>query len=171
MARELEVQLVASHEWSPKSDGVILGQDPFPGSPLPAGPIYVTVSKGFLFVPDVGVRSIQGAKRALRRAGFEVRVVWRNHHVLSLLSDRPQPIGTHPSAFSEARPGSVVTLVAYRPLPSPESACDPSYPDVCIPSPPPDLDCPQVSYTNIRVVGPDPHGFDGYDNDGVGCET
>jgi hypothetical protein len=48
--------------------------------------------------------------------------------------------------------------------------CDPSYPTVCILSPPPDLDCAQVNATNFKVVGSDPHGFDG-DNDGVGCET
>jgi micrococcal nuclease len=48
--------------------------------------------------------------------------------------------------------------------------CDPSYPDVCIPSPPPDLDCPQVTYRNFRVVGADPHRFDG-DHDGTGCEV
>lgn len=47
--------------------------------------------------------------------------------------------------------------------------CDPSYPDVCIASPPPDLNCDDVPYYNIRVVGSDPHGFDG-NNDGVGCE-
>jgi micrococcal nuclease len=49
--------------------------------------------------------------------------------------------------------------------------CDPSYPDVCIPSPPPDLNCGDVPYKNIRVVGSDPHGFDGNDNDGLGCES
>lgn len=48
--------------------------------------------------------------------------------------------------------------------------CDPSYPDFCIPPPPPDLDCPDVSGSNFTVVGNDPHGFDG-DNDGVGCES
>jgi hypothetical protein len=48
--------------------------------------------------------------------------------------------------------------------------CDPSYPTVCIPPPPPDLDCSQVNATNFKVVGSDPHGFDG-ENDGVGCET
>jgi IPT/TIG domain len=48
--------------------------------------------------------------------------------------------------------------------------CDPSYPNVCIPPPPPDLDCGDVSATNFAVNPPDPHGFDG-DNDGVGCET
>ncbi|HXF57707.1 MAG TPA: thermonuclease family protein [Actinomycetota bacterium] len=49
-------------------------------------------------------------------------------------------------------------------------SCDPSYPDVCIPPPPPDLDCADVPFEDFRVEGPDPHGFDG-DGDGVGCET
>ena len=55
---------------------------------------------------------------------------------------------------------------------SPRSNCDSSYPDVCIPpySEVGDLDCGQITFRNIRVVGSDPHGFDGRDNDGVGCE-
>ena len=48
--------------------------------------------------------------------------------------------------------------------------CDPSYPTVCIPSPPPDLDCGEISYTNFKVSGSDSHRFDG-DKDGIGCET
>jgi micrococcal nuclease len=47
--------------------------------------------------------------------------------------------------------------------------CDPSYPGVCIPPYPPDLDCGDVGVTNFQVTGSDPHGFDG-DNDGIGCE-
>lgn len=47
--------------------------------------------------------------------------------------------------------------------------CDSSYPTVCIPSPPPDLDCAEVDYTNFVVRSPDPHRFDG-DKDGIGCE-
>ena len=47
--------------------------------------------------------------------------------------------------------------------------CDPSYPTVCIPSPPPDLDCDEVPEKNFKVTGSDPHGFDA-DNDGIGCE-
>jgi hypothetical protein len=47
--------------------------------------------------------------------------------------------------------------------------CDPSYPTVCVPSPPPDLDCADVKASSFRVVGVDPHHFDG-DGDGVGCE-
>ena len=50
-----------------------------------------------------------------------------------------------------------------------DGACDPSYPDVCIPPPPPDLDCPDITYRNFRVIGTDPHGFDG-NNDGEACE-
>ncbi len=48
--------------------------------------------------------------------------------------------------------------------------CHPSYPDVCIPPPPPDLDCSDIPYRNFRVLPPDPHHFDG-DKDGIGCES
>ena len=47
--------------------------------------------------------------------------------------------------------------------------CDPSYPDVCIPPPPPDLDCRDIPYRRFRVLPPDPHRFD-RDRDGIGCE-
>ncbi len=50
------------------------------------------------------------------------------------------------------------------------SGCDPSYPTVCIPPPPPDLDCKDIPYRNFQVLPPDPHRFDG-DHDGIGCET
>jgi len=49
-------------------------------------------------------------------------------------------------------------------------SCDPSYPDVCIAPYPPDLNCGDIGYSNFRVIGDDPHGFDG-DNDGIGCES
>jgi micrococcal nuclease len=48
--------------------------------------------------------------------------------------------------------------------------CDPSYPDVCIPPYPPDLDCGDIPHRRFRVLPPDPHGFDG-DKDGIGCES
>jgi len=56
-----------------------------------------------------------------------------------------------------------------QPVPSQQKKCDPSYPDVCIPPQPPDLNCGDISERRFRVLEPDPHGFDG-DNDGVGCE-
>ncbi len=59
----------------------------------------------------------------------------------------------------------------YKPAPTQRSGdCDPAYPTVCIPSPPPDLDCKDIPYRRFRVLPPDPHRFDG-DHDGVGCES
>ena len=49
------------------------------------------------------------------------------------------------------------------------SRCDSSYPDVCIPPPPPDLDCADIG-RKVRVAGADPHRLDG-DGDGWGCES
>lgn len=48
--------------------------------------------------------------------------------------------------------------------------CDISYPDVCIPAYPPDLNCPDILDNNFRVLSPDPHGFD-REGDGMGCES
>lgn len=56
------------------------------------------------------------------------------------------------------------------PTDPPSNQCDASYPTVCIPSPPPDLDCPDIGYKNFTVRPPDPHNFD-TDHDGIGCET
>lgn len=53
-------------------------------------------------------------------------------------------------------------------IPRPEW-CEPAYPTICVSSPPPDLDCPEIPFQNFQVLPPDPHGFDA-DHDGVGCE-
>ena len=51
------------------------------------------------------------------------------------------------------------------------SHCDfTSYPDFCIPPPPPNLNCDDVDGQDFTVFPPDPHGFD-RDKDGEGCET
>ncbi len=52
----------------------------------------------------------------------------------------------------------------------PRAGCDPSYPTVCIPRFPPDLDCGEIPFRRFQVVGPDPHEFD-RDRDGIGCES
>ena len=52
------------------------------------------------------------------------------------------------------------------------AGCDPTYPDLCIPPPPPDLDCDYVydqGFRHITVLPPDPHSLDG-NRDGVACE-
>jgi micrococcal nuclease len=48
--------------------------------------------------------------------------------------------------------------------------CDSSYSGVCIPSPPPNLDCGDIPHKNFGVLSPDPHRFDG-EGDGIGCES
>jgi hypothetical protein len=42
---------------------------------------------------------------------------------------------------------------------APTRNCDLSYPDFCIPPPPPDLDCADVNGRNFTVLPPDPHGL------------
>lgn len=52
-----------------------------------------------------------------------------------------------------------------------QAPCDRSYtPSHCIPSPPPQLRCQDLSFSNFFVRKPDPHVFDGNSN-GIGCET
>lgn len=48
--------------------------------------------------------------------------------------------------------------------------CHRSYPTLCIPAPPPDLDCKDIPYRRFPVIGKDPHHFD-VDRDGIGCES
>lgn len=52
----------------------------------------------------------------------------------------------------------------------PPGDCDLAYPTICLPSPPPDLDCPQIHHQDFPVLPPDPHGLDA-DEDGIGCES
>lgn len=54
-------------------------------------------------------------------------------------------------------------------LPTGQTDCHPSYPNVCIPPAPPDLNCGSIPYRDFTVLPPDPHRFDG-DKDGIGCE-
>lgn len=69
----------------------------------------------------------------------------------------------------ERRPADATPQLSPAVSPTPAAeACDPSYPDVCIPSPPPDLDCRDIEERLFTVLPPDPHNFDG-NGDGVGC--
>lgn len=72
---------------------------------------------------------------------------------------RPAELASRTAPLGSAEPGP----------PGEGPSCDPSYPSVCIPPPPPDLDCADVTFRRFTVLAPDPHQFDG-DHDGVGCE-
>ncbi len=83
-----------------------------------------------------------------------------------------------PTPVRSPTPKLVITSRAVNPIhpaftPTPGSVsgnCDPSYPDVCIPPKPPDLDCKDIPFRHFRVLPPDPHNFDG-NHDGWGCES
>ena len=89
-----------------------------------------------------------------------------------------EPTGTEPSAATSTQaPPATNTpvptgtpVVPDDPAPDPRVDCSPSYPTVCIPPYPPDLNCGDITFRRFTVLPPDPHGFDG-DNDGVGCES
>ncbi|PZN06285.1 thermonuclease family protein [Thermaerobacter composti] len=79
--------------------------------------------------------------------------------------------GAADGGSSQPGSGAIRTAGARDPAPvGRRGGCDPAYPDVCIPSPPPDLDCGDIPYRDFRVLPPDPHRLDGWDRDGVGCE-
>jgi hypothetical protein len=99
--------------------------------------------------------------------------------ILSSCPDEPLPAGsaTPPPPEPTTPPPDPAPVAPPPPPPAPEpppaappSNCDPSYPGVCIPPAPPDLDCGDITFRRFAVVGNDPHGFDG-DEDGIGCES
>jgi micrococcal nuclease len=69
-------------------------------------------------------------------------------------------------------PASGSTVVTAPPSPtSPAStgACDPNYSGACVPITSQDLDCADIGVHDFRVVGDDPHHFDG-NHDGIACQ-
>jgi hypothetical protein len=117
--------------------------------------------------PDVVGKRLSAARRIIHQADLDPRVRKR---------DSSKPAGTvlsqQPKAGRRVNEGRTVLLVVACSggVGGGGGNCHSSYPDFCIPPPPPDLDCAQVNGTIFTVVGSDPHGFDG-DNDGVGCES
>jgi len=109
------------------------------------------------FPPDV--RYVDMFLNAQREARDTGRGLWGS------CGDFGVPV-TPPTPTPE--PAPVAPLVPQVPV---ASDCDPAYPDVCIPSPPPDLDCGDIPFRRFRVLPPDPHNFDGRDQDGIGCES
>jgi micrococcal nuclease len=80
------------------------------------------------------------------------------------------PTTTTQPPTTTTRPPTTTTTLAVTTTTTAQANCSPSYPDFCIPPPPPDLDCGDIGAKNFTVLSPDPHGFDG-NSDGVGCES
>lgn len=79
------------------------------------------------------------------------------------------PIIIEPPTLQPTPPPPTTATLLPAPVQQSRGNCDPSYPTVCIPPSPPDLDCGEIPYRRFQVIGSDPHRFDG-DNDGIGCE-
>jgi len=113
--------------------------------------IALTVIPFIVWIPMLAVMPIMGVDQHMGQipGSIEIRVI-------------PEPIQQQvPAPGFEDVPEMIVES---------ENNCDPSYPDICIPPYPPDLDCGEIRYVHFRVIQPDPHGFDG-DKDGIGCES
>ena len=95
--------------------------------------------------------------------------IWNNDGDTAFLLD---PSGNVAALLSYGAAGTAPQGTSASPttIASSGDDCDPSYPGVCIASPPPDLDCGDIPHRRFVVAGSDPHRFDG-DNDGVGCES
>ncbi len=95
---------------------------------------------------------------------------------LILRQDLPTPTVTQ-TALATATVTAIATVtqtvaptITPTLTPTRRANCDASYPTVCIPSPPPDLDCRDILPRRFTVLSPDPHNFDS-DHDGIGCES
>ena len=128
-------------------------------------------------VPNlVGMRA-GTAKNALAERGLRASISYKittRYPSGSVISQSREDGG-------DVRRGSTVTLVIAKapPVTSPPSTepapptsdCDPAYPNDCLPSPPPDLDCADIRHrVEVDHQYGDPHRLDA-DGDGIGCDS
>jgi hypothetical protein len=99
--------------------------------------------------------------------GFDQQPMQENMGLIPEPVERTVVQGKPPESTPQQAPEQTQRQVT-EPVQS-QNQCDSSYPDVCIPVYPPDLDCEEIRHTNFKVLQPDPHGFD-IDRDGIGCE-
>ena len=104
--------------------------------------------------------------------GSQVLLGLLGREVVAAQQQVPAPIAAAPAPTAEptAAPTATPTAVPTTAPSLASTSCDPSYPTVCIPPPPPDLDCGDIPYRRFKVVGSAPHRFD-RDRDGIGCEN
>ena len=121
---------------------------------------------------DIGDGTVYLLNEALIRAGYAERFRdTPNQRYVDQLMAAQEFAQRHQHGLWSACDTGLARSETPTPLPvsSAGADCDPAYPDVCIPSPPPDLACSDVPYTRFRVLPPDPHQFDG-NFDGIACE-
>jgi micrococcal nuclease len=82
---------------------------------------------------------------------------------------RQQAAGLWSACGGPDTPASAAAPGLAAPAPNASPGCDSNYADACVPESSTDLDCGEVGARRFRVIGNDPHGFDG-DGDGIACE-
>jgi micrococcal nuclease len=126
-----------------------------------------TFPAGFVLLAGETVSVYSGCGENTSRALFwcnQGSAIWNNDGDTAYLLDPSGNIATYLSY------GGQETTTTGGATNTSSGNCDPSYPTVCIPPPPPDLDCGDIPYRRFQVIGSDPHNFDG-DHDGIGCES
>jgi resuscitation-promoting factor RpfB len=156
-----DLEVSYEEKYSHEPAGRIIAQRPSAGERVEEGTtLELVIAKAFPIVPNVVGLSLTQAERALRHAGFELRII------KSGSSGTPGTVITqNRAAGSEALPGVKVSIT----IPNCTSGYSPYL------TPASDYDCAGGSgdgpkYTGlVRVTGSDPYGLDA-DNDGYGCE-
>jgi hypothetical protein len=95
---------------------------------------------------------------------------WSFEEARAYYQDHGQP--AHMDADGDGIPCETVygEVGGQGPAPVRQEDCDPAYPDDCLPSPPPDLDCADVGHrVTVDHSFGDPHRLDA-DRDGIGCD-
>lgn len=82
----------------------------------------------------------------------------------------PATVAAATSTPSAVATGELTVTAAASVIATATAVCDPAYPTICLPPPPPDLNCSDITERSFTVLAPDPHKFD-RDGNGVGCES
>ncbi len=98
------------------------------------------------------------------------------HPLLAAPAPTATPTATATPVVAPADPTATATATTQPATPQPATPtrnpeqCAAEYPTVCIPPPPPDLDCGDIAFRRFTVLPPDRHRFDN-DGNGIGCES
>jgi hypothetical protein len=93
---------------------------------------------------------------------------WSFDKARAYYEDHGEP--AHMDADGDGIPCETVYGERGGPAPPPAQNCDPAYPDDCLRSPPPDLDCADIGHrVTVDHSYGDPHRLDA-DRDGIGCD-
>ena len=115
-------------------------------------------------MPDVLYLDVATARSYVESAGLIFKITQRR---VTYPTPPGLVVSQTPEGYDSVFPGTRVLVTV-----SKAPKCDPAYPDFCLRPFLPDLNCDDIPWHDFHVAQPwDPHGFDGNDNDGWGCET